>query len=274
MTAPFFDAHLNARPLSRHDLDDLRFFGVEGALVPVADSPSLGTADGIRRAWAELSGPALRRMRDCGVTGQAALAIHPARIPRRGLEALLAELPDFLGRPGVRAVGEIGLAEGTEREEELFVRQLGLAKELRLPVLVHTPWRRKLPITRRVLTLLREAELEPGRVLVGHADSRTVKMIRACGFLAGISLSDTPAAGRQNPLDAAVQLVGSLGPEGLILSSNAGEGAGDLLALARVAHRMVTAGLSAAVAGRVCGGNARAFLGIRPVRPGPDASAP
>ncbi len=257
-----FDAHLNARALGRRDLADLLFFGVSGALVPVSDWPDQTGAEGVRKAWDDLSGPVIRRMRRIGIAGYAALGIHPARIPRRGLEALLAELPDFLGAPGVVAIGGVGLALGTTREEEVLERQLALAKELRMPVLVQTPWRAKVALTRRVLTLLREAEIEPAQVLVDQADSRTVKMIRACGFWAGISLSATPAPAGRNALDEAVHLVASLGPEGLVLASDAGEGPGDLLALARVADRLSAAGLSDAVIRRVCAGNATSLLGI------------
>jgi predicted metal-dependent TIM-barrel fold hydrolase len=178
-------------------------------------------------------------------------------VPWRGLEALLAELPDFLGRPHVAALGAVGLEEGGEREETVFGRQLELARELRLPVVVHTPWRAKERVTRRALAVLREHELEPGRVLVTRADARTVKMIRACGYAAALSLS----AG-SDAIGEAVKLVASLGPEGLALGSGAGDGAGDLLALPRAAGRLAKAGLSPAVVRRVCGGNVARWLGV------------
>jgi predicted metal-dependent TIM-barrel fold hydrolase len=59
-----------------------------------------------------------------------------------------------------------------------------------------------------------------------------------------------------------VRAVAALGPEGLVLGSDAGLAGGDLLALARAADRLAKAGLSEAVVKRVCGGNALAFLGV------------
>lgn len=258
----YFDAHLRAGGLGARDLADLRFFGVAGALCPSGDDVTPATAAAILRAWEELSGPVLRRMRRAGLAAYVALGVHPRRIPWRGLEALLAELPDLLGRPGVVAIGEVGLEEGGPREEQVLLRQLQLAHDLRLPVLVHTPWKEKVRVTRRTLALLREAELPAARVLVDHADGRTVRMIRACGHWAGLSLS----AGRRarGPVEEASALVAELGPEGLVLDSDAGEGGGDLLALARAADRMARRGLSEAVVRRVCGGNALAFLGLDP----------
>ena len=253
-----FDADLHPLPLRPGDLDDLHFFGVRGALAPAADAVAPATREAIRGAWEALATRAPRRLRRAGIAGFAAVGIHPRCIPWRGLEALLAELPDFLGRRHVIAVGAIGLEEGGAREEAVFGRQLELARELRLPVVIHTPWRSKERITRRALAVLREHDLDPGRVLVTRADARTVRMIRACGYAAGLSLS----AGVGEPIDEAVKLVRSLGPERLVLGSGAGDGAGDLLSLPRAAGRMVKAGLSAAVVRRVCLANALELLGL------------
>jgi len=252
-----FDARLHARSLRAGDLDDLRWFHVGGALVPMDDAVAPASADAVREAWSDIAPGALRRLRRAGLVGRAALGIHPGRIPARGLEALLQELPEHLGRPGVAAIGEIGLLDGGPREQALLERQLELAAALRLPVVVAAPWRRQLELTRRLLATLREAELPPERVLFQGVDSRTVKMVQACGHWVGVSLSRAPEA-----LDEAVRLVRRLGPEALVLSSGAGHAGGDLLALPRAAARLRAAGLSAAVVRRVCGGNVQRLLGV------------
>jgi len=253
-----FDALLRAGGLRPPEIEDLRFFGVRGALVPSDDSAVPCTADAVRRGWEEVVA-AVRRLRRLGLAAWAALGVHPARIPPRGLEALLAELPDALGWPEVAALGLVGLAEGGELEARVLARQLELARELRRPVVVETPWRGRERTTRRLLALLRESEVEPGRVLVAGADARTVRAIRACGHLAALPLSGD---GRRSGIDAAVRLVRSLGAEGIVLGSDAGQSGGDLLALPRAADRLEKAGLSDAVVRRVCGENALGFLGV------------
>jgi predicted metal-dependent TIM-barrel fold hydrolase len=254
-----FDALLHPASLRGGDLEDLRFFGVGGALA-CADAGA-GSAPEVARGWSALAGPVLRRMRRAGVAGYAAVGVHPLLIPRRGLEALLAELPEHLGRPRVVAVGPVGVEHGGRREEEVLARQLALAAELRRPALVHTPSRDRERLTRRALAVLREAEVPPERALV-VADARTVRMIRACGHAAALSLADP--GGRGAPIDDAVRIVRALGAEGIALASGAGDGAGDLLALPRAAARLAKAGLSAAVIRRVCGENVRALLGVEP----------
>lgn len=249
-----FDALLHARSLGPRDLADLRFFGVNGGLVPSDDAVPSSTAAAVRRGWDEVV-LAVRRLRRAGLAAWGAAGVHPRRVPLRGLEALLADLPAALGRPEIAAVGAVGLDGGGELEERVLVRQLELARELRRPVVVATPWRTRERVTRRLLVLLREGELDPARVLVTGADARTVRAIRACGHLAGLSLSG-------DGLERAVKLVAALGPEGLVLGTDAGLAGGDLLGLARAADRLARAGLSEAVVRRVCGGNALAFLGV------------
>jgi len=155
------------------------------------------------------------------------------------------------------AIGEIGLDAGGPREERVLERQLELAASLRLPVVAAVSWRRREPLTRRLLAVLRASEVEPARVLVQGADAGALRSVRACGHQAGVLL----AAG-EPAIDEAVRAVRALGPEGLVLSSGAGEAGADLLALPRAAARLRNGGLSEAVVRRVCGGNALRWLGV------------
>jgi predicted metal-dependent TIM-barrel fold hydrolase len=255
----FFDAHLRASSLGPRDVADLRFFGVEGALCPLPGGEAPATAPLLRRAWEELGGRSVKALRRAGLGAFAALAVPPDRVPARGLDALLAELPDFLSRRGVAAIGPVGLGAGTPRDEEVLSRQLEMARELRRPVLVTTPAREALRAIRRVLAILRESGLEPGRVLLDGVDSRTVKIVRAVGYGAVLSLSAGP-----DGVEEAARTVRELGPEGIALASHAGDGLGDLLAIPRAADRMSRLGLSDAVIRRVCGRNALAALGLEP----------
>jgi len=255
----FFDAHLCAASLRPRDAADLRYFGVEGALCPLPEAGAAPTAPLLRRDWEDLAGRSVRSLRRAGLGAFATLAVPPARIPPRGLEALLVELPEFLSKRGVAAIGPLALGGGTPREEEVLRRQLEMAVDLRLPVLASTPPRGALRATRRLLAVLRESGVDPARVLVDGVDARSVRLVRAVGYGAVLSL----AAGARAE-DVLARTVRELGPEGIALASHAGDGLGDLLAIPRAADRMSRLGLSDAVIRRVCGRNALAALGIGP----------
>ncbi|MBI4511960.1 MAG: TatD family hydrolase [Deltaproteobacteria bacterium] len=71
-----------------------------------------------------------------------ALGIHPQAVPEVSSDELLAvdSLAEAISRTGAVAVGECGLDGSTsckELQEKLFCAQIGVARELRLPLLVH-----------------------------------------------------------------------------------------------------------------------------------------
>ncbi len=229
-------------------------FGVKGALLPAGDAVC-SSAKELLAHFDTLAERERKRLDRAGIKAYLALGIHPARIPWHGVEEILAGIPHRAASGRLVAIGDIGLEKGGEREEQVFLQQLELASELNLPVLVHTPERDKLRITRRTLALLRESGLAPQSVLVGHANAKTVRLIRECDFFAGLSISPTHLQAQE-----AVRLVRELGSEGLIISSDAGDGTKDILALARTASLLEEAGLSPIIVRRTLGANALAFL--------------
>lgn len=250
---PLFDAHLHPEALSDQDLESMRFFGVERALVVAHHFPE-PTPKAMRLHFEQLVTKQLPRLEKLGIRAWAALGVHPRCIPRRGLSEVLSSLPEYFRGGRVVALGEVGLHEGGGLEEEALVEQLALARRLKLKVLVHTPGRDKERHTRRILTLTRESGVAPSRILVDHASARTVRPILGCGHWAGLTLHPDALSA-----DRTVVLIRRLGSERLVLNSDAGDGAGDILGLARVAHLLEKAKLSRPIAVRVAASNAEAF---------------
>jgi predicted metal-dependent TIM-barrel fold hydrolase len=94
-------------------------------------------------------------------------------------------LPRYLAKDGVVAVGEIGFDDQTEAEEDCFRRQLDLAREHGLPVLIHTPHRDKKQGTVRTIALIRACGFPEGRVLIDHNNEETLPIVLETGCWAG-----------------------------------------------------------------------------------------
>jgi len=253
---PIFDAHLHPESLSDQDLESMRFFGVERALVVAHHFPE-PTSKALLRHFDDLVERQLPRLERVGIRAYAALGVHPRCIPRRGLSEVLSALPDYFQGGRVVALGETGLHAGGEEEEEAFLEQLALARGLKLRVVVHTPTTDKERHTRRILTLLRQSGLPPSRALVDHANARTVRTILEVGHWAGLTLH--PEALKA---ERAVALVRRLGSERMVLNSDAGDGAGDILGLARAASLLARANLSERIVRRITHENAARFLQV------------
>jgi predicted metal-dependent TIM-barrel fold hydrolase len=250
----FVDLHLHADGIPDSDLATLAYFGVKAAVTCARDAGA-GTASELRRHWDELLEVETERLRLAGIRPMVALALHPARIPWHGADELLHRLPHYFDDPRVVALGELGLQEGGEREEDIFSRQLELAGRMRKPAIVHTPAREKLARTRRLLALVQESPLEAERVLIDHVDAATFELVRAVGCWAGLTLQP----GMFDAAEAAA-LISRHGPEGIVLTSDIGEGASDLLALPKAAEALKEAGLSDELRRRVLWESPLAFL--------------
>ena len=241
--------------LADSDLQTLRFFEVTQVLAAaIPPGPPL-TAALINAQLSALLTVQLPRLETQGLEAWAALGVPARSLPRRGLTEVLAALPQLFRHPRARAIGPLELWHGGEAEEEAFTEQLKLARRLRLAVWVNTWGEAREANTRRALQLLKASNIDPARVLVDGAVARTVKLIRACGYTAGLTVHPDGLRAED-----AVSLVKKLGPEGLALSTASGFGAADILGLARTAHLLQEAGLSRAVLARVTSNNAAALL--------------
>lgn len=252
-----FDAHLVARGLPEEDLETLHVFGVTQALVPTRELPGGATASALRKEFDDVLERQLPRLARHGISAFAAIGVPAASLPPKGLRELLNALPEVLAHPRAVAVGAVGLWRGTPAEEEALLSQLAIAARFGRPALVAAVAAGGPERVRRLLVVLRKAALPPARVLLDGCDAATVGAVRALGFHAGLSLH--PDYLRP---ERAAKLVARMGAEQLVLSSRAGESAGDLLALPRAAHLLAKAGLSRAVVDRVTRANAAALFSV------------
>ena len=250
-----FDAHLHPEGLSDVDLETLRTFGVERALLPAHPLLTTPTPRALLQQFAELTGRQRARCARAGITAHAALGLHPRALPRRGTDEVLSALPALLQRDKVRALGPTGLWQDTEVEREVLLAQAKLARRFRVPLLVALPAANHERLARRTLELLRGARIPARQVLVEGVTARTLPLVRALGFRAALSLHPDGVG-----TDRAVALCRKVGGTGLLLASHAGDGASDLLSLPR-AHALLVRARLDPLAGRVAFRNAAAFFG-------------
>jgi predicted metal-dependent TIM-barrel fold hydrolase len=103
---------------------------------------------------------------------------------------VLGIIPQFLDRPNVLGIGEIGLNKNSRHELEVFSKHVDLAVRHQKLILIHTPHLEdKLKGTRLIIDALRaDGRIQPGRVLIDHVEEHTVKAVLEAGFWAGMTL--------------------------------------------------------------------------------------
>ena len=175
-----------------------------------------------------------------GIRHFCTIALNPkeANNPRLADE-VIELLPRYLQKDGVAAVGEIGYDDQTAAEDKYFARQMEIALEYKLPILVHTPHRDKKKGTIRSLDLIRELRFPEERALIDHNNEETLPLVLDTGCWAGHSLY--PRTKMDEVRMAA--LVRQYGSERIIINSAADWGISDPLKVPKAVSVMRTIGI-------------------------------
>jgi predicted metal-dependent TIM-barrel fold hydrolase len=180
------------------------------------------------------------RAQQFGITHYCTISLNPKEANNPALaDQVIDLLPQYLGKDGVVAVGEIGFDDQTEAEERYFAIQLDLAQSFDLPVLIHTPHRDKKQGTQRSLAMVREHGFPQERVLIDHNTEETLPLVLDTGCWAGHSIY--PHTKMDEHRMAA--LVNKYGPQRIIINSAADWGVSDPLKVPKTAQVMREAGI-------------------------------
>ncbi len=149
---------------------------------------------------------------------------------------VIALIPEYLNRPNVLGIGEIGLNKNTKNEATVFQEHVDLAMKTNELMLIHTPHLEdKYKGTRMIIDMLKgDRRVDPRRVLIDHVEEHTVRVALDAGFWAGMTLYPvtkcTPAR--------AVDIIEMYGPERLMVNSAGDWGKSDPLAVPEFIQEM------------------------------------
>jgi predicted metal-dependent TIM-barrel fold hydrolase len=188
------------------------------------------------------------------------LCLNPKESEDLKLAAEVLELiPQFLDRPNVLGIGEIGLNKNSRNELKVFEQQVDLAARHGTLILVHTPHLEdKRKGTRLIVDALKsDRRIRPERVIIDHVEEHTIELALEAGFWAGMTLypeSKCTAA-------RAVDMIEMYGAERLWMNSACDWGVSVPLAVPRAALEMRRRGQSAADVDKIIWRNPMKFLG-------------
>ena len=119
------------------------------------------------------------------------LCINPKESEDVGLaEEVLSIIPEFIDRPNVLGIGEIGLNKNSRNELKVLEKHVDLAGSRDQLILVHTPHLEdKRKGTRLIMDVLKnDPRIKPERCIIDHVEEHTIKMVLDEGFWAGMTL--------------------------------------------------------------------------------------
>lgn len=155
-------------------------------------------------------------------------------------EGVMELIPRFALKEGVVAIGEIGYDEQTALEDKYFRLQLELARELDLPVMIHTPHRDKKRGTSRSMDVCLEHGLAPSKVVIDHNNEETVQEVLDRGFWAAFSIYPSTKMGNQRM----VEILRQHGGRQIIVDSACDWGISEPLGVAKTARLALQSGIA------------------------------
>lgn len=196
------------------------------------------------------------RARRFGIDHYAAISLNPKETEDTVLaDEVINGLPPYLNHPRCVALGEIGFNNNTPNEERAFVKQLEIARQKNLPVIIHLPHTNKLQGTRRTLDILKESRIEPIKVVVDHNTEETIALSHESGCYCGMTVYPISKLTPQRVSD----IIRQHGTERMIVNGSADWGISDPLSLVKVVDFMKRNGHSEQAMTDILFNNAMSF---------------
>jgi len=253
-----FDPHIHMTSRTTDDYEAMRGVGIAAVVEPAfwMGQPRTNVGSFVDY-FDSLIGWERHRAAQFGIRHHCTIALNPKEAGDPRLTEVVDLLPRWLVKDGVVAVGEVGYDSMTPAEDDAFERQVALAIEHDLPVLVHTPHRDKAAGTRRTLDLLRATGLPPELAVIDHLNETTVELVAGTGCWMAFSIyPDT----KMDP-DRMVRILREYGTERMLVNSAADWGRSDPLNTWRTGTAMLEAGFTDDQVDTVLWRNPAAFYG-------------
>jgi predicted metal-dependent TIM-barrel fold hydrolase len=218
-----------------------------------------GSATSFRDYFRHLTEVELRRAAQFGIRHYSWLCINAKEAENVNLSReVISLIPEFLDRPNVLGIGEVGLNKNTPNEATIFQEHMDLAARSGELVLVHTPHLEdKYKGTRMIIDVLRaDRRLDPERICIDHVEEHTIRPVLEAGFWCGMTLYPTTKCTPQRAAD----MVELYGTERVLVNSAGDWGPSNPLAVPEFILEMKRRGHGAQAIRKVVHDNPLAFF--------------
>lgn len=249
------DAHIHADTRSYEDFEAMSIAGVDAAITCAHDPLRMSTSAVVLDHFHRIMTSDVRRAKDNGIKLYTAIGIHPRSICK-DFEVVLNVLPSHLENENVVAIGEIGLETASRGEREVFRKQLTMAQDLGMKVIVHTPRSNKRETTTITLSLIKEY-IDPSLVQIDHVNASILDLLLDFEGILGITVQPQ----KMTPQEA-IELLEEYGYDKFVLDSDMSSSPSDILSVPKTVHRLKIAGIEDSNIKKVSLGNVTKFYGI------------
>jgi uncharacterized protein len=231
MAIPWLDPHIHMISRTTDDYQRMAYAQCAAVSEPAFWAGfDRGTAAGFHDYFRHLTEVEPKRAAQFHIRHYSWLCINAKEAENVSLSRdVIALIPEFLKKPNVLGIGEIGLNKNTANEATVFQEHMDLAMKTDELILIHTPHLEdKFKGTKMIVDMLKgDRRIKPHRVCIDHVEEHTVKLALDNGFWCGMTLYPitkcTPAR--------AADIIEMVGTERIMANSAGDWGKSDPLAI-------------------------------------------
>ena len=250
----FIDPHIHMTSRTTNDYEAMSKAGIVAIIEPAFWLGQPRTEVGsFKDYFSSIVGWEAFRASQFGIKHYCTIGLNSKEANNESLaEEVMKLLPLFALKDNVVAIGEIGYDDQTAAEDKYFRAQIELAKELELPILVHTPHRDKKSGTLRSMDVLEEHGIDPSTVIIDHNNEETVESVLERGYWTAFTIYPNTKMGSERM----VAVVEKYGSNKIFIDSSADWGVSDPLSVPKTAKLMLDRGITSEIVQAVCYQNA------------------
>ncbi len=175
------------------------------------------------------------RSRRFGIDHFAAVSLNPKESEDHVLaKEVIDGMDEYLEHPRCVALGEIGFNNNSREEEYAFERQLHIANERKMPVIIHLPHLDKVKGIELTTSVIRNEGIPEHLVVIDHNTEDSMPLARKTGCYTGMTVYPISKLTPQR----VSSLVKEFGSERMIINGSADWGISDPLSLVKVVEFM------------------------------------
>lgn len=222
--------------------DDYYNMAVAGVVACVEPSFWSGldrrSVDSFEDYWEHMITFETNRAQQYGLKHYVMISLNPKEARNDMAHDVVDAMERYLDRPNVVGIGEIGLDLITDKEEEIFRRQLRMGNDRRMPIIIHSPHHNKKKGIERIIAIIEEEGVDQERIVIDHNTEETVELSLRTQCYIGMTVYYVTKLSAER----AVAMMSRYGTDRMIVNGSADWGYSDPLAVPKVAMLMRKSG--------------------------------
>jgi uncharacterized protein len=163
-----------------------------------------------------------------GIDHYCCISLNPKEAENRTLvREVLSGIEEYLEHPRCVGIGEIGFNNITENELYAFRKQLFIAEERNMPIIIHLPHFNKLQGAELIVDIIKVEGINQKRIIIDHNTEETMAITRNTECFTGLTVYPYSKLDPQR----ISTIIKKFGPERMIINGSADWGVSDPLSL-------------------------------------------